>query len=743
MDTVTFAVNRIVHREAWGVIVRGPDVGIGSEPEGPSVTVRMTHRLYRMPPVVGEVWATGGVWERTPYGLQLVAETAIRVQPSGQWIVPFFQARIDGIGPERAKRLREHFADGLADVLDLPATIAVGLLAPVLAPRHPRLGTCLAEAMHSAWRDVREEARALAWLDSLGVTDRRIGRRLLSLFKDQVRPTLEENPYLLVPLLQRWQDVDAVALRVLAADPAVTSPERDKRRLLGAVDSVVKEAVHRGHTAVSDAALRRAIAQRIGIGGNVVERALAIGEANHGIVQGGKSVWRAPGCAFLEDDITVRFRAMMVEGWRSAVPRPTTARVDEEIGAYERAQRDAGRDFHLNPEQRTAVHQAVTGQISVLTGGAGTGKTSTVGAICHVWTALGGGVVLTALAGKAVLNLSSKTGGQYPARTIVRLLRELRHPFFEETKGVALDDRSLLVVDEASMVDVGQWHALLEALPQGAHLLAVGDPHQLPPIGPGLVFDKLVEIRALTTRLETVHRQDEASGIPAVARSMRDRVLPPLPSVPFKNDGVYLVEAGSGNLRAAVVDVVDRLGGFPLSGGHLQIIAPTNTGHPASVDELNEVFHLHRLDLLVRAGRRPAVLRGAYGRTFAAGDPVIHLRNDYARGLCNGTLGRVIEVIEDAGALRVDFFGEEHVLGEDDTVDLALAYAITCHKAQGSSAGTVVIPVYDSRVLDRTWLYTAVTRAEQRAVLVGTREMIEAALACPSAVERRVVGFRL
>ena len=743
MDAVTFAVERVVHQEAWGVIVRGPDVGIGSEPEEHPVTIRMTRRSYRAPPVVGEVWSAEGVWKRTQYGVQLVAETAVRVQPSGRWVVPFFQARIDGIGPERARRLREHFGDGLIDVLDLPDADAVGLLAPMLAPRHPRLGTCLAKAMLDAWREVCEEARTLAWLDGLGITNRRICNRLFALFKDRLRPTLEENPYLLVSLFERWAAVDLIGLRVLAVEPGAARPEHDRRRLLGAVDSAVKDAVRRGHTALEDDTLRREVAARLGARGPLVKRALAIGKVNHAIVRGSGEKWRAPGCAFLEDGIAARFGAMMAEGWRSTVPKPTVARFVQEIAAYEQAAGEVAMGISLTPEQRGAVLHATTHQLSVLTGGAGTGKTSTVGAICHVWTALGGSVVLTALAGKAVLNLGSKTDGRYPARTIVRLLKEIRHPFSQQIKGVDLDNRTLLVVDEASMVDVGQWHALLEVLPEGAHLLAVGDPNQLPPIGPGLVFERLVSVDTLTTRLEAVHRQNEASGIPAVARSIRERVLPDLPTLLPKRDGVFLVEAEDEGLQAAVADVVEQLGGFPLSGSHLQIIVPTNGGHPASVEELNDLFHRRRVDTLVRAGRNPAVLRAAFGRSFVVGDPVIHLRNDYARGLCNGTLGRVREVREDAGALLIDFFGEEHLLTEDDTVDVALAYAVTAHKAQGSSAETVVIPVYDSRVLDRTWLYTAVTRAERRAVLVGRRDLIEAALTRPSASDRRVTDFRL
>ena len=175
---------------------------------------------------------------------------------------------------------------------------------------------------------------------------------------------------------------------------------------------------------------------------------------------------------------------------------------------------------------------------------------------------------------------------------------------------------------------------------------------------------------------------------------------------------------------------------FALAGAEAVIVCPTRSG-PAGVQELNERIHAEHM-----VEDAPQV-RGHFGNLFAVGEPVVYLRNRYDLGLFNGLLGSVLSVDPERRSVVVQFDGydKSHEILRDDLIDLSLAYAITCHKVQGSQAERTIIPVYPSKVLDPSWLYTAVTRASLQAVIVGSRKVFDEALFRTSASERRLVGF--
>jgi exodeoxyribonuclease V alpha subunit len=257
----------------------------------------------------------------------------------------------------------------------------------------------------------------------------------------------------------------------------------------------------------------------------------------------------------------------------------------------------------------------------------------------------------------------------------------------------------------------------------------------LPPVGFGLVFHCLVADDALTSRLTHVHRQAAATGIPVAGAAIRGRSLPSMRRFDGARDGVFFVETGKSPLDTFVLDVAIELG--ILEGGAL-VVTATNEGE-AGVHSLNETFHDRHVE---SSGREP--MRGPLGRYFTAGVPVIFGRNDYRLGLFNGQLGRVVRTFEGERSLDVLFDGESEPrrLSGEHLIDLDLAYAVTCHKCQGSSAPRVIVPVYKSWVLDPSWLYTAVTRAERQVVMIGTQKVLDDTLALPFAAERRNVGLR-
>ena len=310
--------------------------------------------------------------------------------------------------------------------------------------------------------------------------------------------------------------------------------------------------------------------------------------------------------------------------------------------------------------------------------------------------------------------------------------------FSERLKSLTkIDDRTLVVLDEASMIDLPTLHAILRHMPEGARLLLTGDAAQLPPIGFGLVYHALVSDAQITANLTVIHRQAPESGIPTVSAAIRERRMPLFTDYQGVADGVSFVPCESGLIGDVVERIVLQLGGY--SNGVL-VVSPTKKG-PGGVDALNARLH----EQFRPSGAPAHDIKGFNAQYYTIGDPVMWLRNDYSRGLFNGQIGQVKSIPESSGErwLEVLFDGESspRTLQLEDLMDLTLAHAITCHKLQGSQAARVVVPIYESRLLDPSWVYTAITRAERQVILVGDLAVLRQALKRPWTSENRQVGF--
>lgn len=358
-----------------------------------------------------------------------------------------------------------------------------------------------------------------------------------------------------------------------------------------------------------------------------------------------------------------------------------------------------------------------TKPLSILAGGAGVGKTTTLNAVHAVARQQMRPVWQMALSGKAARRMSDATGE--PATTIASFLNR-----------VALDQINLaaepwlLVIDEASMLDLPTLYRILRAMRPGNSLALVGDPGQLPPIGFGLTFHALVEEDAIPrVELTEVHRQAASTGIPQAAKAICEGTAPDLGTFTGPGVGVSFIEAEPEQAFHVIADVLERLGGIDAA----QIIG-TVKAREAGVTTLNRSFHATL-----------ALGQPTFGG-FAVGEPVLWTVNDPELDLLNGTLGRVAGVEDQLKVTWDD--GRTLTIPEAQIGDMEHAYAITCHKAQGSQFGRVVVPVYPSRLLDRTLLYTAITRAENQVVLVGDRAALQNALATPAHSSRRLTGIR-
>jgi exodeoxyribonuclease V alpha subunit len=525
----------------------------------------------------------------------------------------------------------------------------------------------------------------------------------------------------------------------------VSQPEHDERRLVGACDAAVKAHIAKGHTAGTEDSLVAELSRLLKEGKEspMIAKAIGMGRKAQAIGPVVEDWWQAPGCMQMEHEVLEALRRIQSSTGAVVVPEPAKLAElldDVQVGPC-----------RLHHEQRDAVLKILSNPLACLQGGAGVGKTTTTKAICDLWESCGGKVLLAAVPGKAALRLSRST--HRLAMTLARLrLQLMRREALEQEMAdtekstekiriakqlerlTVIDGRTLVVVDEASMLDLVTAVQLLRLMPEGARLLLVGDEGQLPPVNFGLIFHRLVQDDAITARLVTVHRQTEESGIPAVAAAIRQGTMPTFEPYRGFGAGVSLVECADEVLQSAVLQIwaeVSRQDDEPPL-----ILSPTKDEDDAGVHALNKALHdLHR-------GHNDE-LKGYFGQWFCVGDPVVFLRNDYDKGLFNGLLGRVVGVDLDTEVATVQFDGyeEPHILTKEDLIDLQLGYALTGHKAQGDQAPVVIIPLYRSRVVEPSWLYTAVTRAQRLVVLVGGSEVLEEALSLPLAADRRMVGF--
>jgi len=323
-----------------------------------------------------------------------------------------------------------------------------------------------------------------------------------------------------------------------------------------------------------------------------------------------------------------------------------------------------------------------------------------------------------ALSGRATQRMKEATGR--PALTIAGLLVRV------DQGEIELGDGVLLILDESSMIDLATLYRLTSHFKPGVRLLLVGDTGQLPPIGFGLTFHVLADDPSIPkTELKTVMRQSAESGIPEVCAAIRSGRPPELLTGWGDREGVAFIDAKPEEIVDHVMDALARMGGL----GNAQIIGSVKRG-------LGGTFEFNR-QLQALAGSGKPLLCGR----FFLGEPVIATRNDYDIGIMNGDLGVIMGETQDH-EIEADFSGRKITIPRSYLENVDLAYAITCHKSQGSQFERVIIPVTPSRLMDRTLLLTAVSRGQKQVLLIGDRSVFENAVASPPVSNRRQVGLR-
>lgn len=678
----------------------------GKEESGTHVRVVADRHVVTNVPALGEMWRIKGEYQRDLiYGVQFYADICERVLPKGQLIVLFIanNPRFKGIGLGKARKLYQRFGNSLTQLLDVGE---IAKLEEVLTP-------LAAQTLVSAWHQNRAESEVVTFLNHHHFSPRLAGK-LWRCWGDRAIKVLESNPYSMLAFAG-WNIVDKAAQQLGVS-------QLDERRLIGAVESCLYTRLNEKHTLTKHYNLLQRVSYLLGADSTTAGLAIQLA-LNDKAITGNKQVGYQPiGAALIESGVVKRLtrihsgEAFHQEQLFNLTNRINTSLVENTISTFE-----GSHNIKLNEEQKEAVTLATSKPLSMLIGGAGVGKTTVLKIIIDIIEEAGGTVYQMALSGRAAQRMRETT--DHEAMTIAGFISSVQ-------KGhLRIKRDSLLIVDEASMLDLPTTHRIVRNLPDGIRLLLVGDPYQLPPIGFGLVFHKIAESSTIPRmELTQIHRQAESSGIPSVALAVRRGVIPQLDSFNGLGSGVTFIDCIPERVSGVLFDVCKTWG----HGTDIQILGVTKSG-VAGVRTINEYFHQN-----LASGKRRL-----YDWRFAEGDPIIHLENDYEHLLFNGTLGYVTDIVTDKDglALTCEFSELKHTFKEAELYKIALAYGITVHKAQGSQFRKVAIPITKSRLLDRTMIYTALTRGIEQVVFVGDKCAFEEAVRKPPSASSREVKF--
>lgn len=644
---------------------------------------------------------------------QLEAEDLTMLQPSGEHIVSFIADSEDfrGIGRVKARKLWERFHQELYVILDCGDAAA---LSTVLSEEHASLAV-------SAWK-LLGDTRTLQWLQKHGF-DVSVGRKVAAFFGTQTQAMVEEDPYRLLSFCASWKQVDAFAQQHF--DVA----ESDPRRLQGAVEEALYRVFEDGHTRIPIPALvSRLVSVLDGPCLEMAREALANGLSNGSFIIGADGGVHPIGAWIMEATVARAMLARLTVA--NNLPLLHPAHVDAVVAAYE-----GGEGITLNDEQRLAIHTSAANALSLIVGGAGVGKTTVLKALYKVYDETRTRIFQVALAGRAAKRMLEATGR--PASTIASFLRTV--------KDDDLAGRCVLVIDEASMVDIITMSRLCEMLPPHVRIVLAGDTGQLMPVGPGLVLHALAKVLGIPkVELKVVKRY--GGDIALAAQAVRDGIWPALAS--DATAPITFLQCAA----PAIADLV--VGLYAGDVENTQILSARKN----SVDGTKAINALCQ-SRFTRGGRPLSVYLDEFqsmaGTGFYLGDQLLCARNLWDWGLQNGSLGRLVE-IEDKPRLLTDAEGAEigHAIawvlwddGERRPIfesmldDLELGYAVTVHKAQGSQWHRVIVVLTGNRMLDRTLIYTAMTRAQSQVILVGDPVAAKRAVEGLPRANTRMVGL--
>ena len=740
---------------------------------------------------VGESVELTGRWAvHAEYGKQFVVETMRAVLPATiKGIEKYLgSGLIKGVGPVTAKRIVKQFGAETLDIIEQ---------APDRLIEAPGVGRKRVQMITAAWLEQKAIKEVMLFLQSHG-TSTGLATKIYKYYGDESIKIVKNDPYRLAR--------DIFGIGFLTADKIAQSmglaPDSPQRVAAG-VAYALNQAADEGHVFLPTSELLKQTAEllevsppQIGIGitrlwadeqikiaegpgtgevtpvrlqpvNDVIPQLLAeqgqlyaaatIDEVQT-LLQQENAIYLTP-FYYSEMGVANRLQRLLYEG-QSRLERFQSRQFDwaDAFAALERAT-----GFHLAPQQQEAVQAALTHRVTILTGGPGTGKTTSVRTIMQLCQQMGHRVLLAAPTGRAAKRLAETTGQE--AKTLHRLLE------FKPSEGMAFQrneenplEGDLLIIDEASMLDLILTNHLLKAIPPGMHVLFVGDVDQLPSVGAGNVLKDMIAAieesaergvqsaesastsprparfavrTAKLIRLEIIFRQAADSFIITNAHRINKGEMPVLDNK-ATDFFIFKVEDPEEAAKLCVELVQTRIPRrFAIPSSDIQVLSPMHRGL-VGVGALNEAL---QNALNPNAEQKPQ--RQVGNRIYRVGDRIMQIRNNYTKDVYNGDMGAIVAMDLEMQKVTVNFEGKPVVYDFLELDELVHAFAVSVHKAQGSEFPAVVIPVLTSHymLLQRNLLYTAVTRARRLVVLVGQPKAIAMAVH-NNKVSERFTGLR-
>ncbi|NDE17095.1 ATP-dependent RecD-like DNA helicase [bacterium] len=674
-----------------------------------NVTVTATGHFVDIKP--GELFQFTGTWSfHSQYGRQFKIDRALPVRPTSKpaMIRYLSSGLIKGIGEKTAERIVAHFGEDTFKILDEN---------PACLMQVKSIAKKKAQVIVDAWQSQRAAADIMMFLNQHGITPN-FARKIFKLYGASTIEIVSTDPYRLAEDLHGigFLKADAIALNVgIAKD----SPQRVRAAIL----YQLQQAEEKGHCYLTSPQLTAGLSATLDLPEAKLETRL---EGELKSLQNSGAVITEKVYTQVGESAEGHYRgellaaeADVADGIARLLGEPVD--VDNERVANWVDRYVAASGTTLSDGQSQAVKFAVQSGVFVLTGGPGVGKTTTANVIIRLFKAMGKKVVLGAPTGRAAQRLSEVAAEK--AKTIHRILewapavggftRSAENPL----------DAQVVIIDEASMIDIRLMSNLVKALPTKCQLVLIGDVDQLPSVGPGNVLRDLIECRQVPfIKLDQIFRQASESHIVRTAHTINKGQEPEFALDQESPSDCQFIEVETSEDVLATVkklvssDIPERLGLDPVR--DIQVLTPMNRG-----DLGTQTFN-DELQRLLNPDNGPGQNSK---RIFRRGDKVIQLVNNYDLGVFNGDIGFVREAGVEGGKVMVAFpDGRLVTYGNDEIGDLRLAYAITIHKSQGSEFPAVVIPVSMQHyiMLQRNLIYTGLTRARKFAIFVGSKRAL-------------------
>ena len=658
--------------------------------------VTLTGSLLDVP--VGSVLLVDGDWRVDPkYGQQFVAQSWSEVMPATLYGIEKYlgSGLVKGIGPAYAKAIVSRFGLETIDVIenDIERLLEV-----------PRLGKKRMEKIRDSWEKQKDIKEVMVFLQGHGVSTA-FAAKIYRKYEKEAIAKVKENPY------QLADDIWGIGFKT--ADSIASKmgyKKNDPRRCRSGILYALNELAEEGHVYAELEQLVEAATKLLEAEETPVRQILASMMEAKDVISDNDVIYLPP-FYHAESGSAKRLQSLLSD----------TSLFNSDIAADPEAEYGAKSGGIIYDEvQQAAIQKALNSKVMVLTGGPGTGKTTTTQGIIAAFKARHMSILLAAPTGRAAKRITEATGME--AKTIHRLLEYNPMDGYKRNDENPLEGDAL-IVDECSMIDILLFYNLMKAIPSNMRLILVGDIDQLPSVGAGNVLRDIIDSQQIpVVRLTRIFRQAQSSRIVMNAHAINAGQFPNIKNG-LDTDFFFINQEDADEMVKLIIGLVrDRLPkkyGYPSK--EIQVLTPMQRG-TVGAGNLN----IELQNALNPTG--PSLARGGY--TFRQGDKVMQIRNNYDKNVFNGDIGYITTVDTDERTLTVTFDSRfvEYDITELD--EIVLAYAVTIHKSQGSEFPVVVMPVTMKHfvMLQRNLIYTGITRAKKICVLVGTTKALAYAI---------------